>query len=54
MLTRNGMFYAGRVLPLSMSCDHRVVDGAAATRFLTTVIDFLEDGAALVASTPSP
>ena len=54
VLTRNGKFYAGRVLPLSMSCDHRVVDGAAATRFLTTVIEFLEDGAALVASTPSP
>ena len=31
------------VLPLSLSFDHRVVDGAEAARFLNTVIGYLED-----------
>ncbi len=49
VLTRNGQFYAGLVLPLSISADHRVVDGAEAVRFLTTVIGLLEDPAKLLA-----
>lgn len=32
-----------KVLPLSLSFDHRVVDGAEAARFLNTVVDHLED-----------
>jgi pyruvate dehydrogenase E2 component (dihydrolipoamide acetyltransferase) len=48
VLTRDGMFYAGRILPLSLSCDHRVVDGAEATRFLTTVRRLLESPAELL------
>jgi len=43
VLTKNGSFYAGVVLPLSMSCDHRVVDGAEGARFLNTVVQLLED-----------
>lgn len=42
VLTRDGMFYAGKVLPLSLSCDHRVVDGAEGARFLNTVVKLLE------------
>lgn len=42
VLTRNGAFYAGLVLPLSLSCDHRVVDGAEAARFLGTIVSLLE------------
>ncbi len=42
VLTRNGAFYAGLVLPLSLSCDHRVVDGAEGARFLNTVVELLE------------
>jgi pyruvate dehydrogenase E2 component (dihydrolipoamide acetyltransferase) len=42
VLTRNGQFYAGRVLPLSLSCDHRVVDGAEGARFVNTVRQYLE------------
>ncbi|MHC5112967.1 MAG: dihydrolipoamide acetyltransferase family protein [Planctomycetota bacterium] len=48
VLTKNGAFYAGRVLPLSMSCDHRVVDGALGARFLGTVVQLLENPAALI------
>jgi len=32
-----------KILPLSISFDHRVVDGAEAARFLNTVILRLED-----------
>ena len=42
VLTHDGAFYAGLVLPLSLSCDHRVVDGAEGARFLGTVVDLLE------------
>ncbi|MCH2151953.1 MAG: 2-oxo acid dehydrogenase subunit E2 [Phycisphaerales bacterium] len=42
VLTRDGAFYAGLVLPLSLSCDHRVVDGAEGARFLNTIVRLLE------------
>ncbi len=43
VLVKDGKFYAGLVLPLSISCDHRVVDGAEAVRFLNEVIRLLEN-----------
>ncbi len=48
VMVKNGQFYAGLSLPLSLSCDHRVVDGAEGTRFLNTVVKYLEDPASLV------
>lgn len=48
VLTRDGVFYAGKVLPLSLSCDHRVVDGAESARFLNTVVKLLEEPETLV------
>ncbi len=33
----------GHVLPLSLSVDHRIIDGGDATRFLRTVVDLLSD-----------
>jgi pyruvate dehydrogenase E2 component (dihydrolipoamide acetyltransferase) len=43
VLVRQGRFFAGHVLPLSLSCDHRVVDGAEGARFLNTVVTLLEN-----------
>jgi len=48
VLVKDGRFYAGWVLPLSISCDHRVVDGAEAARFLNTVVKLLESPADLL------
>jgi pyruvate dehydrogenase E2 component (dihydrolipoamide acetyltransferase) len=48
VLTRDGKFYAGAVMPLSLSCDHRVVDGAEGARFLNTTVSLLEDPASLL------
>ncbi|MDA0802239.1 MAG: dihydrolipoamide acetyltransferase family protein [Planctomycetota bacterium] len=48
VMVKDGRFYAGLSLPLSLACDHRVVDGAEGARFLNTVVGFLEDPAALL------
>jgi pyruvate dehydrogenase E2 component (dihydrolipoamide acetyltransferase) len=42
-VVRDGQVVIRRILPLSLSFDHRVVDGAEAARFLQTVIARLED-----------
>jgi len=39
----DGKIEIRKVLPLSLSFDHRVVDGAEAVRFTNTVIELLED-----------
>jgi pyruvate dehydrogenase E2 component (dihydrolipoamide acetyltransferase) len=38
----------GQVLPLSLSVDHRVVDGAEAARFLSKVMGYLKDPVSLM------
>ena len=38
-----GKIEVRKILPLSLSFDHRVVDGAEAVRFMNTVIELLED-----------
>jgi pyruvate dehydrogenase E2 component (dihydrolipoamide acetyltransferase) len=42
-LVLGGKIEIRKVLPLSLSFDHRVVDGAEAVRFMNTVIELLED-----------
>jgi pyruvate dehydrogenase E2 component (dihydrolipoamide acetyltransferase) len=42
-LAIEGKIEIRKVLPLSLSFDHRVVDGAEAVRFMNTVIELLED-----------
>ena len=42
-MVRGGKVVVRKMIPLSLSFDHRVVDGAEAARFLNTVIARLED-----------
>ncbi len=50
VLTKDGAFYAGLVLPLSLSCNHCVVDGAEGARFLRTICNLLENPEELIPS----
>ncbi len=43
MVTKDGWFRVGKVLPLSLACDHRVVDGAMAALCLAEIIKMLEN-----------
>ncbi len=38
----------GHILPLSLSVDHRVIDGAEASRFISRVIEYLKDPISLL------
>lgn len=40
---RNGGIFVGNLLPLSLACDHRVVDGATAALALAEIIALLQD-----------
>ncbi len=42
-VVRNGAVAVGKVLPISLSFDHRVVDGADAVQFANAVMRYLED-----------
>ncbi|MFG0283036.1 MAG: 2-oxo acid dehydrogenase subunit E2 [Phycisphaerales bacterium JB039] len=42
MVVRDGWFRVGKLLPLSLACDHRVVDGATAALLLARIIELLE------------
>jgi pyruvate dehydrogenase E2 component (dihydrolipoamide acetyltransferase) len=48
VMASEGRIFAGTALPLSLSCDHRVVDGAESARFLNTVKSLLETPAELL------
>jgi pyruvate dehydrogenase E2 component (dihydrolipoamide acetyltransferase) len=45
---QNGTIGIGRRLRLTMSCDHRVIDGATGAQFLKTLKGMLENPLALV------
>lgn len=47
-VVRNGQVVPGRVMSMTMSSDHRIVDGAMAARYLATVKDLLEKPATLL------
>ncbi|TGL19265.1 pyruvate dehydrogenase complex dihydrolipoamide acetyltransferase [Leptospira yanagawae] len=41
-VVENGVVIPGRILSLTLSCDHRVIDGAVGAEFLKTLRSFLE------------
>ena len=47
-VVKNGEIKIGNVMKLTMSCDHRVVDGAVGARFLQTLKQFIEDPARML------
>lgn len=42
-VVKNGQVVAGNVMKVTLSCDHRVVDGASGAAFLQTLKSFLEE-----------
>jgi pyruvate dehydrogenase E2 component (dihydrolipoamide acetyltransferase) len=42
-VVRNGAVTIGRVMKVTLSCDHRIVDGATGARFLQTFKQLLEE-----------
>ncbi len=43
VVVRHGGLAVGKLLPLSLACDHRVVDGAAAALMLARLVELLQD-----------
>ena len=50
VVVKNGMMGVGKILPLSLTCDHRVIDGGTATMTLAKIIDLLQNPDALLPS----
>jgi pyruvate dehydrogenase E2 component (dihydrolipoamide acetyltransferase) len=48
-VARNGVVEIAQVMPLSLSYDHRVIDGGAGRRFMAMVIENLEEPALFLA-----
>ncbi|MFN0275565.1 MAG: pyruvate dehydrogenase complex dihydrolipoamide acetyltransferase [Chitinophagales bacterium] len=42
-IVKNGQITSGNMMKMTMSCDHRVVDGAVGAKFLQTLRSYLED-----------
>jgi len=49
-VVRGDAIHIARVMRLTLSCDHRIIEGAAAARFLSTLKGLLEDPDALLES----
>ncbi len=47
-VVRDGVVVPGRIMNIGLSCDHRVIDGAAGAEFLRTVQKYLENPASLL------
>ena len=48
VVVKNGMMGVGKLLPLSLTCDHRVIDGGTATMTLAKIIELLQSPDALL------
>jgi pyruvate dehydrogenase E2 component (dihydrolipoamide acetyltransferase) len=47
-IVQDGQFLAATIMTVTMSCDHRVIDGATGARFLSTFKSFVEEPAAML------
>jgi len=47
-VVKQGQVVPGIILPLSLSVDHRIVDGGEVTRFLNKIMEYLGDPVALI------
>jgi pyruvate dehydrogenase E2 component (dihydrolipoamide acetyltransferase) len=47
-VVKQGQVVPGIMLPLSLSVDHRIVDGGEVTRFLNKIMEYLSDPVALI------
>ena len=47
-VVRDGKVIAANIMSLTMSCDHRVIDGATGSRFLQTLKIFIEEPASML------
>jgi pyruvate dehydrogenase E2 component (dihydrolipoamide acetyltransferase) len=47
-VVRDGKIVAATIMTLTMSCDHRVIDGATGARFLQTLKVFIEEPASML------
>ena len=47
-VVRDGKVLAATIMTLTMSCDHRVIDGATGARFLQTLKVFIEEPASML------
>jgi pyruvate dehydrogenase E2 component (dihydrolipoamide acetyltransferase) len=45
---KNGAVVPGQVMKMTLSCDHRVIDGATGAAFLNTVKGYLERPLSLI------
>ncbi|HWP41535.1 MAG TPA: 2-oxo acid dehydrogenase subunit E2, partial [Tepidisphaeraceae bacterium] len=52
VVVRQGMIGVGRLLPLSLSADHRVIDGGTAATALAKIIELLQNPDELLPATP--
>jgi pyruvate dehydrogenase E2 component (dihydrolipoamide acetyltransferase) len=48
-VVKEGMILIGRVMKLTLSCDHRIIDGVAAAKFLAELKKILEGAPELLA-----
>jgi pyruvate dehydrogenase E2 component (dihydrolipoamide acetyltransferase) len=47
-IVHNGQFLAATMMTVTLSCDHRVIDGATGARFLSTFKGFVEEPASML------
>ena len=47
-VVRDEQIVPGNILPLSLTADHRMVDGGETSRFINAIMEYLHDPAAMI------